>query len=107
MTTDSHNRGSEEDHNRRKVKKEDAKANGKRMNQEEIDKEIAEMKEQVNVLRMIPEESQRQGWGLRKKLVKWHKLKRSLQQRQVKWLMEKLKEAELEMKMEVSICEIE
>ena len=31
MATDSHSRGSEEDHNRRKMKKEDAKANGKRM----------------------------------------------------------------------------
>lgn len=34
MTTDSHNRDNRifyEDHNRRKVKKEDAKANGKRM----------------------------------------------------------------------------
>ena len=44
MTTDSHNKGSKEDHSRRKVKKEDAKANGKRMSQEEIDKDIAEMK---------------------------------------------------------------
>ena len=44
MTTDSHSRGSKEDHNRRKVKKEDSKANGKRMSQEEFDKEIAEMK---------------------------------------------------------------
>ena len=47
MTIDSHNRdnrGSEEDHNRRKVKKENAKENGKKMSQEEIDKEIAEMK---------------------------------------------------------------
>jgi len=31
MTIDSHSRGSEEDHNRRKMKKEDAKRNGKRM----------------------------------------------------------------------------
>ena len=37
MTTDSHSRGSEEDHNKRKVKKEDSKANGKIMSQEEID----------------------------------------------------------------------
>jgi len=41
MTTDSHNRGSKEDHSRRKVKKEDAKANDKRMSQEEFGKEIA------------------------------------------------------------------
>lgn len=44
MTIDSHNRGSEEDHSRRKVKNEDAKANGKRMSQEECDKENAELK---------------------------------------------------------------
>ena len=37
--------------------------------------------------------------------VKWHKLQRRLQHRQVKNLVEELKEAELEM--EVSICEAE
>ena len=79
MTTDSHSRGSEEDHNRRKVKKEDAKENGKRMSQEELDKEIVEMKEQLNALRRILEESQRLGWVLKKKPVKWHKLQRRLQ----------------------------
>ena len=101
MTTDSHRRGSEESHSRRKVK-EDAKANGKRMSQEELDKEIVEMKEQLNVLL---EENKRLGWVLKKKLVKWYKLQRRLQQKQVKWLMEKLREAKLEM--EVSICEPE
>ena len=44
MATNCHSRGSEEDHNRRKMKKEDAKANGKRMSQEKIDKEIVELK---------------------------------------------------------------
>ena len=43
MTTDSHSRGSKRSHSRRYEKK-DAKANGKRMSQEEIDKEIAELK---------------------------------------------------------------
>ena len=52
---------------------------------------------------MLLEENQRIGWVLNKKPVKWHKLQRRLHQRQVKWLMEKLREAELEM--EVSICE--
>jgi len=75
------------------------------MSQEEINKEIAEMKEQLNVLMMILEESQRLGWVLKKKLVKWHNLQRRLRQKQVKWLMENLREAELEM--EVSICEPE
>lgn len=44
MAIDSHSRGFEEDHNRRKMKKEDSKENGKRMSQEEIEKEIAELK---------------------------------------------------------------
>lgn len=57
MTSDSLSRGSEEDHSRRKVKKEDVKENGKRMSQEEPDKEIAEMKEHLDVLMMILEES--------------------------------------------------
>ena len=108
MNTDSHNRdnrGYEEDHSRRKVKKEDAKVNGKRISQQECDKEIAELKEQLNTLRMLLEENQRQGWVLRKKAVKWSKLQRRLQQKQVKWLLEELREVELEM--EVSICEAE
>jgi len=78
MATDSHSRGSEEDHNRRKMKKEDAKENGKRMSQEEIDKEIAELKEQLDALRRILEESQRLGWVLRKKPMKWHEIQRRL-----------------------------
>ena len=45
MATDSHSKGLERSHNRRKMKKEDAKANGKRMSQEEIEKEITELKE--------------------------------------------------------------
>ena len=56
MTTDSHSRGSERSHSRG-YKKEDAKANGKRMSQEEIDKEDAELKEQLNALRRMFEES--------------------------------------------------
>ena len=77
MTTDSHNwdnRGFEEYHSERKVKKEDAKVNGKRISHQECDKEIAELKEQLKVLRMILEENQRQYWVLRKKAVKWSKL---------------------------------
>ena len=75
------------------------------MRQEKIDKEIAKLKEQFDVLIRILKESKRQGLVLKKKPVKWHKLQRRLQQRQVKWLMEELREAELEM--EVSICEPE
>ena len=56
MTTDSHSIGSERSHNRGYEKKK-AKANGKRMSQEELEKEVVELKEQINVLRMILEES--------------------------------------------------
>jgi len=38
MTIDSHNRGSERSHSRKKMRKEDAKENGKKMSQVEIDK---------------------------------------------------------------------
>ena len=65
------------------------------MSQEEIDKDIAEMKEQLNVLMMTLEESQILGWVLKKKPVKWHKLQRRLQQRQVKSLVEEFREDEL------------
>ncbi len=104
MTPDSHSRGSERSHNR-VYKKEDAKANGMRISQEEIDKEVAELKEQLNTLRRMLEESKRLGWVLRKKPVEWHEIQRRIQQKQVKWLKEKLKEVELEM--EESICEPE
>jgi len=107
------------------VKKENAKENGKRMSQEELDKEIAEMKEQLNVLMMILEENQRLGWVLRKNPVMWHKLQRRLQEKKtqqvnmqlaeelmkleqvlgVKLRSKELRESELEM--EVSICELE
>ena len=62
MIIGSHNKGSERSHSRRKMKKEDAKENGKRMSQEEIDKEIVELKEQLSALRRMLEESQRLGW---------------------------------------------
>ena len=104
MTIDSHNRGSERRHNKRYEKK-NAKADGKRLSQEEINKELAEIRKELDVLTMQLEENQRQGWVLRKKPVEWHEMQRRLQQKQVKWLREKLKEVELEM--EESICEPE
>jgi len=75
------------------------------MSQEECHNEIVELKEQLDALRRILEESQRQGWTLRKKVVKRSKLQRRLQQRQVKSLVEELREAELEM--EEAICKQE
>ena len=77
MTTDSHrrdSRGSKRDHNRRK-EKEDAKANGirKQLTDEEYEKELAEIREQFNKLKLMIEESQRIGWRMKKK-VKWQRL---------------------------------
>ena len=59
MNIDSHRRdskGSERDHNRRR-EKEDAKANGirKQLTDEEYDKELAEIREQFNKLKMMIE----------------------------------------------------
>ena len=56
MTTDSHSRGSKRNHNRGYEKK-NSNENDKKMSQEEIDQEIAELKEQLDALRRIVEES--------------------------------------------------
>ena len=85
MTTNNHSRGQERSHNKRYEKK-NAKADDKRLSQEEIDKELAEIRKELDVLTMRLEENQRQGWVLRKKRVEWHELQRRLQQKQVKWL---------------------
>ena len=74
MTTESHKRkskGSERDHIRREMK-EDAKENGMRnkFTDAEYEKEVAEIREQFNKLKMMIEEIQRVGW-LMKKRVKW------------------------------------
>ena len=68
MTTDSHSRGSERSHSRG-YEKHNAKVDGKRLSQEEIDNELAEMGKEVHVLTMRLENNQRQGWVLRKKPV--------------------------------------
>ena len=76
MATDSHNidcRGFEGGHNKRV--KEDAKENGmrKKFTDAEYEKEVVELREQFNKLKMMIEESQRVGW-LMKKRVKWPRL---------------------------------
>ena len=77
MTTDIHrrgSRGSERDHKRKK-EKEDAKANGIRqqLTDAEYEKELAEVRNQFNKLKLMIEEIQRVGW-LMKKRVKWQRL---------------------------------
>ena len=79
MATDNHRRdcrGSDRGHKIRV--REDAKANGmrKKLTDEEYWKEVAEIKEQFDKLKMMIEmikESQRVGW-LMKKRVKWQRL---------------------------------
>ena len=98
MTTDSHRRdgrGSERDHIRRK-EKEDAKTNGLRQQlaDAEYDKELAEIKEQFNKLKLMIEESQRVGWLMKKK-VKWQPLHLRLRQKEISLLKEELRAAEL------------
>ena len=78
MTTDSHRRGIrdfERDHNTMKVKKEDAKTNGiqRQLRKEEYERELAELREKFNNLKMMIEEDQRWGFLVRRKM-KWHKL---------------------------------
>ena len=77
MNTDSHrrgSRGSKRDHIRRK-EKEDAKKNGIRQQlaDAEYDKELAEIREKFNKLKLMIQERQRVGW-LMKKRVKWQRL---------------------------------
>lgn len=52
----------------------------KQMNQAKFDKEMAEIREELDVLVMLLEENQRQGWVLKRKPMKWRKLQRRLQQ---------------------------
>lgn len=100
MVMDSHMEDSEEGY---KMNEKGAQTiHRKQISQGEIDKEINEIREEFDVLVMLLEENQRQGWVLKRKPVKWPKLHRRLQQEQVKWLIENLKEAKA--KMEVSIC---
>lgn len=50
----------------------------KQMSQVEIDKEITEIRGELDVLVMLLEENQRLGWVLKKKSVKWPQLQRRL-----------------------------
>lgn len=52
MATDSHSRGSKEDHKGRKVKKEDAKANGiwNQLTDKEYEREKVEIRVHIKVL---------------------------------------------------------
>ena len=56
MINDSHSKGSEWSHNRRYENK-NSKADGKGLNEEEIDKELAEIGKELDVLTMRLEEN--------------------------------------------------
>jgi len=110
MTIDSHSRSSQGSHSR----KEDAKANGMRMSQEEFDREKAEIDFQIGILMKMLQKSV---WTMRKR-VKWPRLRERRNQqvkleiaeelRKIEQILsaqeesEKLREAEVEL--EVSIC---
>jgi ribosomal protein L29 len=126
MATDGHCRGSETSHNIRGKKY--AKEDGMRkMSQEEIDRELDELRIKLNYLRQLLQrkvkENQRQGWNMKKK-VKWpvkllfedlieKKLKETLEelkQRMNDWMQkEKLRGAEFKQRPlteeEVHYCE--
>ena len=78
VTTDSHNRGSERSHNRRKKgAKENGK--GKGMSQEVFDREIAELKASVDAIIVFLEKSMKDqiyGWTMRRKKIKWKLLQK-------------------------------
>lgn len=66
MTTDIHSESSQRSHSRR----EDAKAKGMRMSQEEFDREKAEIDFQIGILMKMLQKSV---WTMRKR-VKWQRL---------------------------------
>lgn len=94
MTTNSHNKGSEKDHSRRKVKKEDAKANGiwKQLIDEEYERQKAEIIIHLEVLMellQMKEEDKRCGFRMRRK-IRWHRLQRRNEQMMNSRLKEEL-----------------
>ena len=113
---ESHVQGLEESY---KMQMKNAKTIHKnQMSQEEVDKELAEIRKEFDVLTMLIKENQRVGWTMKKK-VKWQRLQQKREQQvniqlekelikleqtlNVQLRCEELREAEL--KMEVSICE--
>jgi L-lactate utilization protein LutC len=114
MTTDSHDKGMSK--NPDKIK-ENAKVNDiemKKMSQEELDQEISQMKETLNIMKMMLQESERHqsyGWRMKKK-VAWHvkklfarKMKKKVRCVIIVSSQEELRETNLED--EVHICEPE
>lgn len=96
---DSHSRGSERSHNKRKK---GAKENGrgKGMSQEVFDREVAELKESVNAIIVLLEKSmkdQNYGWNMRRNKINWKLLLKQTNRRMYLRLRKELKTVELEM----------
>ena len=99
VTTDSHSRGSERSHNRRK-KGSKENDRGKGMSQEVFDREIAELKEIVDAIIVMLEKSmkdQSYGWTMRRKKIKWKLLQKKINRRMYIRLREELRTTELGM----------
>ena len=93
-------RGHEKIHNRRKK---DAKENGKgkKMSQEVIDKDIAELKASIDAIIMLLkdfERGQRYGWTMKRKKIKWKLLRKQINSRMYIRLREELRVTELKVK---------
>ena len=122
MTTDSHSKGFEEDHNIRKVKKEDAKENDiqRQLSEEEYEREQAEIVVHLELLMEMlqrSDEDQKHGWTMRRR-VKWQRLQEKRNQqvnleiaeelRKIKQILstqeepQELREAEAEMEVSIS-----
>ena len=97
MTIEVHYRRSKENHNRRKKKE----------IQEERNREFLELARDIwcfeKRIQAVAEETQRYGWVMRKRKVRWHSLQMKLRKNIYVRLKEELREVESEM--EVSYCE--
>lgn len=113
MAIDSHSRSSKRSHSRR----EDAKAKGMRMSQEEFDREKSKIDFQIGILMKILQKSV---WTMRKR-VKWKRLRERRNEQMKLQIVEELrkieqilsaqeeseKPREAEVEMKVSICRLE
>lgn len=106
MTTDSHSKGYEEYHNKRKVKKDDSKANGiqRQLSEEEYEREKAEIAVHLELLiKMLQmnKDDQKHGYVMTKK-VKWQRLQEKRNQQVNMQLAEEMKKLEQIMSVQLS-----
>ena len=109
MTTESHrrdNKGSQRDHNEGKGK-EDGKTNGirKQLTDAEYEKELAEIRNQFNKLKLMIEETQRIGW-FKKMRVKWKRLQQKREQQTNMQLAKNMRKLEHRMNVQLGCTEL-